>query len=269
MTIPSPSDDLVSPPLLDDRRPVRSVIENFWETQNDVFPRGALGRLFGRSPLSSTSRPWYVAALGERQVAERLRALAAGGQSWRVLHAVPVDARGSDIDHVVIGPAGVFALQVRPQATGALEQARSDASRAAILLEHSHGGPVGVTPIVVVVGPARSLRPVASEVVVVPAARIDRYLVAQRPVHSVDQVRDLTRAALKPRTWPSRAPRGDVDRAGSTTLPSQHDLHLWFTRVRAEVDSARRVQALWAAGAAMVLIAEVALGPGIVQGLIG
>src|SRR5690606_2622889 len=32
----------------------------------------------------------------------------AHGLQWRFLHAVPIGERGVDIDHVAIGPAGVF-----------------------------------------------------------------------------------------------------------------------------------------------------------------
>ncbi|BDZ50137.1 hypothetical protein GCM10025867_23780 [Frondihabitans sucicola] len=110
MTTPSPSDDRASMPLLDDRTTGRTVIEAFWATQNDQAPRGRMARVFGRSPLSNASRPWFVDALGEIEVAERLRALGTRGEAWRVLHSVPIGAGTSDIDHVVIGPAGVFTL---------------------------------------------------------------------------------------------------------------------------------------------------------------
>ncbi len=32
---------------------------------------------------------------------------------WRVLHAIPVGERGSDIDHLAIGPAGVFTINAK------------------------------------------------------------------------------------------------------------------------------------------------------------
>jgi hypothetical protein len=40
------------------------------------------------------------------------------GDEWRVLHSVPVGRRGSDLDHLVIGPPGVFVLnsKMRPDA---------------------------------------------------------------------------------------------------------------------------------------------------------
>ncbi|BDZ50138.1 hypothetical protein GCM10025867_23790 [Frondihabitans sucicola] len=128
-------------------------------------------------------------------------------------------------------------------------------------------------PLVVVVGAAGArVRGRAADVETVTAARVDRYLRHLRPVYSVEEVRELTRAALKPRTWYPRAPKAlktPEERAGSSALPTQHELRTWFARVRSEVDAARRVQSFWAAGAAAVLVAAVLGAPALVQGLIG
>lgn len=36
-----------------------------------------------------------------------------GKHGWHVLHSVPVGARGSDIDHVIIGPGGVWTVNTK------------------------------------------------------------------------------------------------------------------------------------------------------------
>ena len=38
------------------------------------------------------------------------------GRKWHVIHSVPSE-KGADIDHVVIGPAGVFTLNTKNPAT--------------------------------------------------------------------------------------------------------------------------------------------------------
>lgn len=81
-----------------------SVLAECLRVQADVLPRSAFARFIGRSPLSEDSRPWYVGALGELDVAARLASLDDG---WSVLHSVPIGTRGSDIDHVVVGATGV------------------------------------------------------------------------------------------------------------------------------------------------------------------
>lgn len=53
---------------------------------------------------------WSVGFVGEEAVAKELQRLAS---EWTVLHAVPIGVKGSDIDHVVIGPAGVLCLNTK------------------------------------------------------------------------------------------------------------------------------------------------------------
>jgi hypothetical protein len=90
------------------------------------------------------------------------------GPHWRVLHAVEVGDRGSDIDHVVIGPAGVFtlntkrhpggkawvaerAVRVNNQPTDYLRNSRHEGSRASRLLTAAHGSRIDVRPVIVFV----------------------------------------------------------------------------------------------------------------------
>jgi hypothetical protein len=55
-------------------------------------------------------RNWRIGAKTEVAVARRLTRL---GPQWRFLHAVPVGEDGSDIDHLVIGPGGVFTINTK------------------------------------------------------------------------------------------------------------------------------------------------------------
>jgi hypothetical protein len=56
-------------------------------------------------------RSWRLGARGEEAIGRRLEKLTARG--WHVLHSVPVGTRGADIDHVLIGPGGVFTLNTK------------------------------------------------------------------------------------------------------------------------------------------------------------
>jgi hypothetical protein len=69
--------------------------------------RTLLARIVG---AKTDERNWRIGADAEVEVARRLMKL---GPEWRVLHAVPVGENGSDIDHVVIGPAGVFTINTK------------------------------------------------------------------------------------------------------------------------------------------------------------
>ncbi len=115
--------------------------------------------------VKTDERAWRVGAKGEEKVAGELGKL---GPGWRVLHAVEVGDNGGDIDHIVIGPAGVFTLNakrhprgkawvgermvmVNGQRTEYLRNSRFEAKRACRLLSEACARPVGVTPAVVFV----------------------------------------------------------------------------------------------------------------------
>jgi len=72
--------------------------------------RTFVARVFG---VHTEERAWRVGAVGEEKVADRLAKLVTKDPRWRVLHAIPVGERGSDIDHLAIGPAGVFTINAK------------------------------------------------------------------------------------------------------------------------------------------------------------
>ena len=153
--------------LLNGRVPGQAVIGELMAVRQRDLPRSALGRVFGADPLSADSRPWYKGALGEIAVG---RILARLGAEWTVLHAVPAGSGTSDIDHVLIGPAGVFTLNTKNHAGHSvwvagrsflvsgkkqrhIPNAVHEAARAARLLTSAAGEAVDVTGVLVVVEP--------------------------------------------------------------------------------------------------------------------
>jgi hypothetical protein len=90
------------------RAPGHSLIEKLLDEWNE-------GRIhFGDQPdtveIDEDARGWYWGVLGEQRVAATLATL---GPEWTVLHSVPVGTGNTDIDHIVIGPAGVFTLNTK------------------------------------------------------------------------------------------------------------------------------------------------------------
>jgi len=61
--------------------------------------------------INSEERSWRVGASGEESIGSRLDKLTDRG--WHVLHAVPIGSKGSDIDHLLIGPGGVWTLNTK------------------------------------------------------------------------------------------------------------------------------------------------------------
>jgi hypothetical protein len=74
--------------------------------------RSRVGTFLARTfDMKTDERAWRVGAGGEETIGARLEKLRKHG--WHVLHAIPVGDRGSDIDHVVIGPGGVWTLNTK------------------------------------------------------------------------------------------------------------------------------------------------------------
>lgn len=133
------------------------------EVRAEAPVRNMLARVLG---VHTEERAWRLGAKGEAKVGKTLDRLPDG---WRVLNSVPVGDRGSDIDHVVIGPGGVFtlntkhhpggrvwvaerALMVNGQKTDYLRNSEFEAERASRLLSAAIGFHVPVEPIIVIVG---------------------------------------------------------------------------------------------------------------------
>lgn len=128
--------------------------------------RTLFARLIGQH---TEERAWRIGADAEGDVGGRLAKL---GSGWQVLHAVPVGDRGSDIDHVVIGPAGVFTIntkhhpeanvwvagdtiKVNGQNRYYVRNSRHEAERASRLLSTRAGIQVPVHGLIVVMGAQR------------------------------------------------------------------------------------------------------------------
>jgi hypothetical protein len=183
-----------------------------------------VARLLGRH---TDERAWRIGADGEAETASRLRALTeptlwqmGATGLWRVLHAVPIGDRGSDIDHVVIGPPGVFtintkhlpdklvwatktAVTVAKRKTRYAEVARAEADRAAQLLTAAlRGHPVTVAPVLSIVGAsAVGGTDQPHGVSVVPAKRLVAWLRQQPALFSPKGVDTLFAVARRSTTW--------------------------------------------------------------------
>lgn len=120
--------------------------------------------VLGKDAYSS----WELGAMGERLVADQLAALVRKDPSWGFLHSVPIGENGADIDHLVIGPAGVFTVNAKLHRDARVwvggntvmvngvrqpyvRNSRFEANRAAKLLSAAVGEDVPTRGVVVVV----------------------------------------------------------------------------------------------------------------------
>lgn len=161
---------------------------------------------------------WYQGALGEIEVGKLLSAL---GPEWFVRHSVPIGAGTKDVDHLVIGPGGVFAINTKHHAAALiwvgdyvlrvnnsnvphLKAARGDASDVARRLSDKVGFPVPVTPVIALFN-ARSITdrrpPQNRPVQVVDAADLMAWIRAQPAAFSPAKIELVKLAAEEPGTW--------------------------------------------------------------------
>lgn len=172
----------------------------------------------GFSASITDERAWRVGADGEVRVARRLSKL---GDSWRLLHSVPVGNRGSDIDHVLIGPAGVFTvnaknhprarawlagntLMINGQRVPYVRNSGHEARRAARLLTAHLPFEVPVSGLAVLVG-VRALiikrQPDDRAVVVATPRAAVRWLRRRPRVLTMEQIEEIHRVARRSTTW--------------------------------------------------------------------
>lgn len=223
-------------------------------------PRSWLARALGISPLTDESRPWYIGALGELEVGRRLTAL---NETWLALHAVPVGDGTSDIDHIVIGPGGVFTINTKfhegkdvwvgskrilvgGQKTDHLRNAKFEASRASKQLSAATGGPVEVTPILAFVGARRiTIRDRPSDVVILRERELAWWFRKRKPIVAPERLAHIVAAATNASTWHREPTEASVDLAA-------------FAELQSEVRVAKLRRAAWAFGGLAVIGASVA-----------
>ncbi|MBF0672610.1 MAG: NERD domain-containing protein [Salinibacterium sp.] len=242
-----------------------SAIRSFLQAQSAVAPRGWLARLVGRSPLSVESRSWFWAAAGEFEVCRSLSGL----HSSLVLHSVSASFEGKPVDHVVVGPGGVFAvhalyaageevvvsalgLRVAGHPLPELRRARHSVGAVERCLMEEAGGEVRVTGVLAVIDAgAVTMTERPLDVAVVDARALSRWIQRQPRTLTDERLAELVQAASRPATWAREATAGCVDPADTAT----------FTRARAEVLAARLTRQLWilvcAASVAFVIVALV------------
>lgn len=180
--------------------------------------RTALARMLR---MHTDERAWRLGAEGEEKVGRVLDRLCRQDPGWRVLHSLPIGERGSDIDHLLIGPGGVFTLNAKHH-RGAriwvggntllvngvrqpyLRISRHEAERASRLLSAACGFPVEATAVVVPVNAADIVVKTAPVGVhVINRRRIVRWLRRRVPTLDAATVAAIYATARRSATWKS------------------------------------------------------------------
>ena len=161
---------------------------------------------------------WERGAIGERLVEAELVKLEEKDPRWCHINSIPVGRRGSDIDHLLIGPAGVFTLNaknhhgcqawvggdcfmVNGQRVHHVRNARHEATRASRLLSEAVGWEVPVRGWVVTVRCDLTVKKQPEDVHVMTRRDLVRH--ARRLESQLDegQTRAILAAARRGSTW--------------------------------------------------------------------
>jgi hypothetical protein len=245
--------------------PGQSVMRTVVERQRAVASRTLMRRILGSSPLARDNRSLYRTALGELAIGEALDGL---GPAWDIVHAVPIDGSSDRIDHLVIGPPGVFAVTVcgdavtevafdgetvtldgRESELAATAQAR--ASRASELLRaaagiEAHTEPIDVRSVVVVVDPKKlTVLPAPSHLAVKSSRELSKWMLRQERVLDGARVAMISDIADRPQTW----------RSSSAASLDTELLHREFGELQDAVSAAARTRAGWLIAAFIVVCA--------------
>lgn len=207
---PAPWDDLAS------HRAGEMAREQAVALKQAAPVRTFVARVLG---VHTDERAWRIGADGEEKVAARLEKLAKKDPRWKFLHAIPVGENGSDIDHLVVGPGGVFSLnakhhpgariwvrdnafRVNGQQQPYVRNSRHEALRAGRYLTAACGFPVAVTGVVVPVGADDiTIKQQPADVVVVNRMALSGWLRARPVVLENSTVEAVFEAARRSTTW--------------------------------------------------------------------
>jgi hypothetical protein len=225
------------------RRPGYGVMEKRLQVQAQAPVRTGWQRFWGHDPVSQEARSWFKGVLGERRVAAELARL---GPAFTVLHAVPVGKGSTDIDHVVIGPTGVFTINTKNHSgqrvwvAGTtfmvagrkkrhIHAARDEGERAQRLLRETAGFAVPVRSLIVVSAEKLTIKS-APAVPVLRVAQARTWITKQPVVLTDDAVRYVASVAEERATW----------HADAVVLDDTLRMEQRFERLELEVAGARR-----------------------------
>lgn len=200
------------------QHPLRALLRGVSENRaQEVSIAREMHRILAEAPSPCPEeKAWAVRLAGLRLVGAELAELPLG---WHVLHGVPLRRSEPDLDHLLIGPAGIFtvsttvhprqriwvaptAMTVDGQYHAALPAVRRQAEASASLLAARTGWQIPVTPLVVAVG-AAGIRVVEQpeDVTVLTAGGLVNWLTDQPLLLRADQAVRVFDAARRCATW--------------------------------------------------------------------
>ena len=220
----------------------QSLVEELLRLQEDRAPRSRLARTIGISPLDANGLAWLRAAQAEMVVGDILARLPEG---YSVHHSLPIRNTAFWIDHLVVGPGGIYALSSRTRwdrdLTGSvrtirvgnhivpyLRDARFESTQITQLLAGAMPATAVVKPMIVLVNPHKiRLNRKPDVVTVIDSPRLRRWLVGRPRQFSAEEQATLTGVIDDAATWHT-----------PVRLAAPDHLHARFTALEQQVSAA-------------------------------
>lgn len=193
------------------RRPGHSAAEKARELRAAQPFLTRLARVLG---VHTDERVWRTGASGERVTGWWLGRLPDG---WHAFHDIPIGRRGANIDHLVVGPGGVFTINtknlsgsivVNPRTlthngcrTNYLPKASEEARRVSVLLSAAIGRPVEVRGLLAILADEWTIKKQPTDVFVGGPRGAKHWMLRQPTVLHPHEVVEIARAASKRATW--------------------------------------------------------------------
>ncbi|WP_166788408.1 nuclease-related domain-containing protein [Cryobacterium sp. TMS1-13-1] len=194
----------------------QSVIEELLHQQLSMPPRTRFARFWGVSPLAADSVAWYRGAQGEIEVGRILSRLP---PEWRVFHALPIGEADADIDHLVIGPGGIFTINtkhhrgkkiwiaeraflVNGHKQPYLRNSKFEATRVTKILHERMPQLPPVQAVIALVSPASiTIKKQPEEVKILDAYNLRRWLLKRPVILAEAELVELAAIVDAPETW--------------------------------------------------------------------
>lgn len=189
----------------------------------DADPLGTgLARLLRKH---TDERAWRIGADAEETVGSRLDRL--DQREWLALHDILLNEKGTNLDHLVIGPPGVFSLntknhpkkkvvvtergfRVNGYRTNYLPAAVAEAARVGEVWRRHVDFPVFVHPVIVVKGAELEVRKTPPDVSVIRRRDLPKWFRRMPAVLPAEQVKALQAVAGRPATWRPAPPAEEL-----------------------------------------------------------
>jgi hypothetical protein len=182
--------------------------------QTDPHPSLVRTRLARALGVVANDRSWRRAGNGERATALWLGGLP---EAWHVFHDVPVGDHGGSVDHVAIGPGGVFTVSTKSvtgklwvgakgirhngHPTNFLSKAIDEARRASKLLSASLGRRIDVRAVLAILADEWTILEEPVDALVRGPRGAKNLMLTQPVTLSPYEVAELAAAAARPETW--------------------------------------------------------------------